>query len=205
MNTKLLFASLATLASTAGLAGFSSAAHAGNLEVGGQLQIAPAGSVEFSVDGDDDSESVDTDTAFGLVGIVDYVINPNVSVGFAPRLVLGVAGDGADESATQLDLAARITGRLPVAPKVDLFAYLAPGYSFTFPPEEADELGTPSGPSVGVGAGAAFKVTPVISLVGELGYSWSFHGGTAEALGQEVDYDYKANFLHLGFGVKAAI
>jgi hypothetical protein len=202
MNTKLLFASV-TLASTAGLAGLTSSAHAGNLEVGGQLQLVPAGSLEFEVDGEGDSE--DTDTAFGLVGIVDYVINPNISVGFAPRLVLGVAADGADDSATQLDLAARITGRLPVAPKVDLFAYGAPGYSFTFPPEDADELGTPSGFSLGFGGGAAFKVTPVVSLVGELGYSLSFQSGTAEALGQEVDYDYNANFLHLGFGVKAAI
>jgi hypothetical protein len=204
MNTKLLFASV-TLASTAGLAGIASSAHAGGLEIGGQVQVAPVGSVEFAVDGDDDAESEDTSTAFGLVGIVDYVINPNISVGFAPRLLLGVQADGADESATQLDLAARVTGRFPVAPKVDLFAYGAPGYSFTFPPSDNDALGTPSGFSLGFGGGAAFKLTPVVSLVGELGYSLSFQGGTAEALGQEIDYDYKANFLHLGLGVKAAI
>lgn len=198
MNTKLILAAT-TLASTAGLAGLASSAHADKLEIGGQLQLLPLGSIEF------EDESEDTAVAFGIAGTVDYRVHPNISVGLAPRLILGVQADGAEESATQLDLAARITGHVPVAPKVDLFAFASPGYSFTFPPEESDALGTPSGFALGFGGGAAFKVSPTLAITGELGYSLSFQGGTAEVLGTELDYDYGTNFLHLGVGVKAAI
>jgi hypothetical protein len=203
MNTKLLFASV-TLASTAGLAGLASSAHAGGLSVGGQVQLIPV--AELTIDDGDDSESEDLNTTVGFAGIVEYAVHPNVSIGFAPRFIIGLEPDGAEDSASQLDLSARITGRLPVAPKVDLFAYAAPGYSLIFPPDnDLIDFGTPSGFILGFGGGAAYKVTPTLSVVGEVGYSLGFQSTTVEALGQEADADVKTNLLHIGLGVQAAL
>lgn len=207
MNTKILLASLATagLATTAGL----HSAHAENLAIGAQAQILPAGSVDIAV-GDED-ESFDLKTAFGIVGTVDYRVHPNFSVGAAPRLIFGVKPDEADEdsdSATQLDLAARLTGHFPVAPKIELFGYASPAYSFVFLPSEDgddDEADDPSGFALGFGAGAAFKVTPALSVVGEIGYTLGFQGSSVETPIGDFDVDFKTSFPHVGIGIQAAL
>jgi hypothetical protein len=203
MNTKLLFASV-TLASTAGLAGLASSAHAGNLEVGGQLQLLPVGEYTTDVTGED--TDFDTNAAFGIAGHIGYAITPNFSVGFAPRFILGIKPEDVDDadSATQLDLAVRLTGKFPVAPKVELFGYLAPGYSLVFFEDLPDDVSQPGGLVIGGAAGAAFKVTPTLAITGELGYTKGFQGTSLDAGDETVDISTSTSFLHLGVGVQTS-
>jgi hypothetical protein len=206
MNQKILIASLIGSASLLTAAHAAHAAPAGTIELGAQAQVLPLGSVS----GNDSDDDLDYSTSFGIQLQGDYFVHPNVSVGLAPRFILGLKPDvdGYDgDSASQLDLAARVTGHAPVAPKVDLFGFVAPGYSFVFLPDEANpfEIDNPSGFIVGLGGGASYQVTPSLAIVGELGYTLGFQGSTVELGSESTDVDYNSNFLHLGLGVKASI
>ena len=207
MNTKILVASLATagLASAFG----ASAAHAEGLKLGAQAQVLPFGSSLEIGDGDD-SEDLDLSTAFGIVGTVDYAVHPNIDIGLAPRLVLNIIPDEADDdddSATELDLAARVTGHALVAPKLDVFGYVAPGYSIVMLPEgdDDDAFDDPSGLILGLGAGVKYAVSPTLSVVGELGYQLGFQGTSIEFAGESFDADFKTNLVHFGVGIQAAL
>jgi hypothetical protein len=189
MNTKILVASLATagLASAFG----ASAAHAEGMKVGGQVQILPASELEG------ENASIDLKTAFALVGTFDYAVHPNIDIGAAPRIVLGLkpADFDADDSLTQYDLAARVTGHAQVAPAFQVYGFASPGFSIITSPDDDDD--SSSGLILGLGGGGAFAVTPRLSLVGELGYTLGF---------QSVDDNKVAtNLLHIGFGVKASL
>jgi hypothetical protein len=189
MNTKILLASLATagLASAFG----ATAAHAEGIKLGGQLQVLPASELEG------ENVSIDLKTSLALVGTFDYAVHPNIDVGAAPRIAFGLKPEeyDGDESLTQFDLAARVTGHTPVGAKVEVFGFVSPGYSIISSSDDDDDSST--GLILGLGGGAAFAVTPTIALVGELGYTLGF---------QSVDGDKAAsNLLHLGFGVQAAL
>ncbi len=202
MNTKLLFASIASLATTAGLASTASA----GVEVGAQLQLLPMG--ELSTEVGNQTFETDADPTFGIAANVGYAITPNISVGFAPRLILNIKGEDSDEdsdAATQLDLAARITGKLPVAPKLDLFAHVSPGYSLLFVDNLPDEASQPGGFGIAVGGGVGYKVTPTLSITGELGYSAAFLSSTTETPIGDVDANLDTSFFHLGVGLQAAL
>jgi hypothetical protein len=193
MNTKILVASLAT----AGLAITGSVAHAEGIELGAQLQVMPFGS-EVEVGAGDFSGSADLGTAFGIVGLADFAVHPNINIGAAPRLVFGIKGEDANEdadAATQLDLAARVTGHATVAPKLDVFGYASPGYSLIMIPDNEDD--NPAGFILGFGGGAGYAVTPSLSVVGELGYTLGFQGVD--------DVDFATKLLHIGVGIKAAL
>jgi hypothetical protein len=88
-----------------------------------------------------------------------------------------------------------------VAPKLDLFGFVSPGYSILSLPDSADELDSPTGLVLGFGGGAKYAVTPTLSVVGELGYQLGFQGTSVE--GQDIDL--KTDLLHIGVGIQAAL
>jgi hypothetical protein len=212
----------AFLVIAAGSAGGLPTAHAGPgtgpLHVGAEAQVLPLGELADSV-GD-----VDLVTSFAIAGLVDYAVHPNLHIGAAPRVIIGVRADDDDddteESSTQLDLAVRFTGRLPVSAGVDFLGYQAPGYSIFFLDEDANFYGVddPTGFILGLGGGAAVKVTPTLSVIGELGYTFGFQGtsgGVSDGDGGDPDGGgvvskasrdaFQTRFLHVGIGVQAAL
>ena len=172
-------------------------ASAGGLTAAAQVQLIPVGTLAFEGGGIDTSES--TDLAYGIGAQVDYWVNEQISVGFAPRFVLNLRPDSETESATQLDLAVRAQYNHPVNDQVKAFGFLAPGYSILSLPEEAGDL-SPKGLIIGLGAGVRYGVNDKLFVQGEAGYTLGFQGGTE----QGVDYTFKSNLLHLGVGLGAA-
>jgi hypothetical protein len=173
MNTKILLSSLAVTGLASTLA--ASAAHADKIKVGGQLQVLPALS-SLKAEGLGLDESASAEPAFGVLGTFDYAVHPNIDIGLAPRIVFGLKADSDADSATQFDLAARVTGHAQVAPKLDIFGFAAPGYSILSMPNWPDQVDQPSGLVLGFGGGAG---------------------------GQDVDVQTK--LFHLGVGIKAAL
>jgi hypothetical protein len=207
----------ALLVIASGLAGAVPTADAGPLHIGAEAQILPLGELA------DSTGDVGLATSFALAGLVDYAVHPNLHIGAAPRVIFGVRGDDddddTDESSTQLDLAVRVTGRLPVSAGVDFLGYLSPGYSILFLDEEANFYGVddPKGFILGLGGGAAVKVTPTLSVVAEVGYTFGFQGTSEGGSSDGVDPDggevvskaardaFQTRFLHVGVGVQAAL
>jgi hypothetical protein len=201
MKTKLVLASLLST----GVLSVASSASAGSVELGAEALVLPTGKLTIHND-DLGSANSDSRVAYGVSGLVDYVITPYLSVGFAPRYVMNIKSEQFDEDADgaqELDLAVRVTGRAPIGDRADLFVYGAPGYSFIFLPDNAvtDEIDSPQGFLVGVGGGAHFKLTPSLSLIGEVGYSFGFQ--QTEVLGQDVDA--QTDLMHVGVGVQAVL
>lgn len=200
MKAKLVLSSLVTVGVTAS----ASAAHAG-AELGAEAIIAPSG--EITVENDDvGSASGDSAVAYGVGGLLDFAITPNISVGFAPRYLFNIKGDGVDEdsdAASQLDLAVRVTGRAPLGSGAELFVYGAPGYSFIFLPDNElfEDIDSPQGLVVGAGGGARFRLGQGLALVGEVGYTWGFQNTTIF----DQDVDVKTNLLHVGVGLQAVL
>jgi len=179
-----------------GLATSASVAHAERVSVGGAVQLLPKGALAYEAGGVFFSN--DTATAFGFAGVVDYAIDPSFSVGLVPRYLVNVRGDHADEAATQLDLAARATGRAEATPQVAIFAFAAPGYSFLMPPR-GDQMS--SGFILGFGGGAEYRATTSLWISAELGYTIGFQSREVQA----VDLDFRSDFIHLGLGIRAEI
>jgi hypothetical protein len=200
-----------TIIAAAALAGLaaSATAHAGG-RVGAEVLLVPVGEATFDAPGED-AETADLAFAYGLGALAAYDVSPNFSIGFAPRLVLGIKGedDEGDEDITELDLAVRFTGHFPLAPGgAELQLHAAPGYSWLFLPdvgEGPDVLGTPSGLVIGLGAGISVPVAPNVALVGDLTYTFGFQGTTVEGFGEEIDLELSIDTAQLGFGLQAKI
>jgi outer membrane protein with beta-barrel domain len=183
----------ALVAAAVGTLAVSSVAHAGGARVGGNLELLPVGTISAS-DGSD-SESADLDPAFGIGGSAELDVHPNVSVGAAPRFILGVKTESSEKSAKELDLMLRVTAHVPVSPTMQLYGYASPGYSMIFLPDNDDE--NPKGFALGFGAGAAYAITDRAFVTGELGYQLGFQALKIQGTSLDLTTDY----LHLGVGV----
>ena len=172
-------------------------ASAGGLTGAAQVQLVPVGTLAFEAGNVDDSES--TEIAYGFGGQVDYWVNDNISVGFAPRVLLNIKPDGESDSASQIDLAARVQYNAPVNEQVKAFGFVAPGYSILSLPDAAGDL-SPKGFILGFGGGVRYGLDEKLFVQGEAGYTLGFQGGTE----QGTDYTFKTNLLHLGVGVGSA-
>jgi hypothetical protein len=200
-----------TIIAAAALAGIaaSATAHAGG-RVGAEVLLVPVGDATIDAPGEQ-AETVDLAVAYGLGALAAFDVSPNFSIGFAPRLVLGIKGedDEDDEAITELDLAVRFTGHFPLAPGgAELQIHGSPGYSWLFLPDIGDDddlLGTPSGLVIGVGAGISVPVADNVSLVGDLTYTFGFQGTTVEGFGEEIDLELSIDTAQLGFGLQAKI
>lgn len=172
-------------------------ASAGGLTGAAQVQLLPVGTLAFEAGGMDDSES--TEVAFAIGGQIDYWVNENISVGFAPRYILNIKPDGAEDTATQLDLGARVQYNAPVNPQTKAFGFVSPGYSMLMLPDAAGDI-SPKGFILGFGGGVRYGMNDKMFVQGEAGYTLGFQGGTE----QDIDYTFKTNFLHIGVGIGSA-
>jgi len=164
------------------------------IAVGAQLELLPLGTFHLATS--QFSQDQSAEVAYGISGSFDYAVHPNISIGFAPRLALNVIPTDTTDGhpAKQLDLRARVKAHTKVAPGVEAYGFLAPGYSMLF--SEGD---TASGLAIALGAGATYDLSPTTYLSGEIGYQFGFQSDTVA--GQNMDVH--ARYLHLGFGAGA--
>jgi hypothetical protein len=122
----------------------------------------------------------------------------------------GHEGEGWEENFTEVDLAARVTGRLPItASGAELQLHVAPGYSWMI--ESDDSMTTPKGRSVGVGFGLAVPLSAQLSLVGELGMVFGNHhtdkrgffGPNQPPTVRTIEYSFDT--VRIGLGVQATL
>jgi hypothetical protein len=169
------------------------AAAEGQTRLSGRFDLLPSGEIRIAAQGN--SLENDTETALGLGASLEFAVAPNISIGFAPRMLFNIKGDGGSDSAKQLDLAARGKAHFPVSPRAELFGFISPGYSMLFLPDDGEDL-SPKGLIIGIGGGADIMIGPTSFITLELGHTWGFQGGTE----QGIKYTLATNFLHLGFG-----
>jgi hypothetical protein len=172
------------------------------VRIGGELALLPLGTLSVQVGSD--KSSFDSKVTLGVGGVLQIPLNEILTIDFAPRIVFNVKSDDDTDSATELDLRARLTAGGHVAPNTRLYAALEPGYSFLFLPTDPPagvEMSTPSGLTFGVAAGAMFRVSRGVHLTTEIGYQFGFQGTTVSAAGQSVDLDLTTSFLHFAGGV----
>lgn len=162
------------------------------MRLGGDLRLNPIGKIKIG--SGDRSSSTDTVIALGFVGHADYVISPNLMIGLMPQVLFNVKGENDDDSATQLDLMARLTGMFPLNEGLNLFGYGAGGYSFIFVPDLDDD---PNGLVLDLGGGASYSLGPTTQLNFDLGYQLGFQGVSVN--GRSIDI--QTNFLHFGVGI----
>jgi hypothetical protein len=166
----------------------------GRMRLSFSVVPAPLGSVETTVPiiG---HVSADTAVAFGLRPAFDYSINDYFFVGFAPQFLLNVKGDDSNGSAGKaLDLQLRIGGHAPVADRVHLYGYLAPGYSIIFPPSGNDNA---TGFVLGVAVGAMYAISDKLFAAADIGYQLGYQEYTF----QGADFDFHLRYLLIGLGI----
>ncbi len=140
--------------------------------------------------------SSDAAFAFGLAPFFDYSVHPNFFIGVSPQYIFNVKGkDDTGSAGKEFDILLRLGGNAPVADRLQLYGYLAPGYSVIILPSGTG-LDNPKGFVLGVHAGGMLDVTPALFVNAELGYQVGFqsisqNGRTA---------DLKSNFFQIGLG-----
>ena len=178
----------------------ASAAPESTVWLGGGLGLSPTGTLKAEIPAANFMISGDTATAYGISGLFEARVTPNISIGFAPNLIFNVKGADETDSATEIDLPLRLAAGADVAPSVRLYGFASPGYSILFPPDGGD-VGNPSGFMIGFGGGAGFLVAPNVMVTGELGYQLRFLSATPRG----VEVTYKSNYLTLGLGIVAGL
>lgn len=163
--------------------------------IGAELSLLPFGTLEARAG--DVTITNDTAIATGIGGMLQHPINRNVTVEFAPRVLLHVKGEGAERSATELDLRVRLTAGGYPTPGLRFYGAVAPGYSMMFLRDDMEDTTTPNGFIIGLAAGAAFDVAVKTKLTVETGYQLGYQA--AKVLGKDIDL--RANLLHFALGV----
>jgi opacity protein-like surface antigen len=177
-------------------------APASGMRAAAQVEMLPLGSGKTTSDGS--SMSRDTATAYGVTAMFDYAINPYLSVGVAPRLLLNVKSSDASAGETankELDLRARITGRLPIQPGLELYAALTPGYAIVMSGQ--DGVNSATGFSLGGAVGATYDLTRSMFVGAEVGYQRAFTSQEQMILDQKLSLDLELSYLHVGIGAGA--
>lgn len=163
------------------------------LWLGGHLGVSPIGTQKTEALGL--STSVDTATAFELGGRAEFQVTPLVTIGFAPSILLGVKAKGADRASSELDLPLRLALGGPIAPRIRLYGFAAPGFSIGFPPSGTGDAPHATGFLIGFGGGVGVRVAPRFSLHGELGYQFRFLSETDRVAGQSIDVSGQLDYL----------
>jgi hypothetical protein len=180
------------------------------VSLGAQIELLPYGQIS----GGTDSATIDSDAAFayGVAANLDFHVNRYLSIGLAPRMILNVTSKDADDdqedddALKQVDARVRVKGTFPVAPVVDLYGYVAPGYSWIladqnkFGPLTIDDA---SGLVVAFAAGASFDLSPGFFLNAEVAYQLGFQTTTASVGDLDGDFDFKSDYLSIGLGAGA--
>lgn len=180
-------------------AGTPVAAPASKMRAQAQIEMLPLGEGKVSAGGD--SSTSDAEVAYGISAAFDYAVTPFLSIGVAPRMILNVTSEDSDEdsdSDTEVDLRARILAHYPIAPKLEAYAYVAPGFSIVLP--AASEADNATGFGIGGAAGVTYDVSPALFLNGELGYQKAFTSTEVMLGAAKVDVDLDLSYFHVGVG-----
>ena len=168
--------------------------HKGVLQV--QFEMMPVGKLSLKgqvgdilIDGSNDAA-----LAGGISARMEYDVLPFLSIGASPRIIFNVKGDDATDSLTEVDLRARVTGHYHVLPSLEIFGFVAPGYSLLLPKSGTLE-NYPRGFSIGAGAGVNLDVSNDTFVSLEGGYQMGFQKF------QEEDFELRTDYLHVGVGV----
>jgi hypothetical protein len=191
--------SLATSSAFAQEAGAPASDASPKMRLGAQVEVLPVGSGKATVG--DTSMTNDAAVAYGVTGTFDYALTPYLSVGVAPRLVLHVTPDNAQpgqDADKELDLRARLLGHVAVAPKLELYASIAPGYAIVMNSE--DGVGNSSGFAIGGAAGVTYDLSPRMFLSGEVGYQRAFTSTDLTVGNQTISGDLALSYMHVGLG-----
>ncbi len=166
-------------------------------KLGAQLELIPVGNIAIKagpIDG-----NTDTSTAYGVGMNFDYDLTPNISVGAAPRIIFGIASDkekGDVDTTEEIDLRARVVAHFPVADKLQVYGFAAPGFAISTNASADKDLTNPTGFLIAFGGGATYDVSPSMFLSAEAGYQLSFQSVTE---GNSTG-DWNTKFLSVGFG-----
>jgi hypothetical protein len=177
---------------------------ANNFQVGVAFLPMLLGKVATGPSGSDTSSNLDF--AYGVGLSFGYRVLAGLSVGIAPQVVFHLtskdsAGYSVIDSEKEYDLLARIAYAYTVAPKVDVYAEILPGYSFLTYNQILQGSKAPKahGVVLGGGLGVAFAISERFFVNAGVGYQQGFqvsHGIS--------DRDVKTKFVRiaLGGGVK---
>jgi hypothetical protein len=178
--------------------GNSASGAAPRMRVQAQVELLPIGSGKIAVGGT--SMTADSAIAYGVSAMFDYAVTPYLSIGVAPRLVFNVAPDDAegDNADKELDLRARLLGHYPVAPRLELYAALTPGYAIVM--SGTDGVNNATGFAVGGSAGLTYDLSPKAFISGEVGYQRAFTSTDMRVGGQSISADLDLSYMHVGIG-----
>jgi hypothetical protein len=165
--------------------------------VGLNLVPAPFGKLKGSFSGPLGTVSSEFDAAFafGFHPYVDYIVAPPYFfLGFAPQFLFNVkANSGGGDAARELDLLLRLGAQAPIADRIQLYGYIAPGYSVVTPPRGSDS----SGFVLGFHGGAWYDVTAQFFVNAQIGYQFGF-----QSVSSSVDLGTNYFMFGLGGGVR---
>ncbi len=169
---------------------------AGPTLLGVMFELLPVGTLSATPSGGS-NVSADTVFAVAVAPFIDGPLSPYVALGFSPQMVFRVKGDGSsNESAKELDLRARLTGRVPLSPRVRVFGRFSPAFSIVFlpspPATSSNQPSDPKGFLMDFSVGTEVAVLPNLFVVTDLGYQAGFLSS--------LDGDLHTSYLHLGAG-----
>lgn len=167
----------------------------GRMRLSFSIVPGPLGSLETNLGGQ--KVSTDTAVAFGLRPAFDYSINKYLFVGFGPQFLFNVKADSGGDAGKAVDLLLRVGGHAPVADNVQLYGYLAPGYSIYYPPTGNED---PSGFVLGVAVGALFSINERLFASADIGYQLGYQEATV--FGADIDVHLRYLLIGLGIGMK---
>ncbi len=167
--------------------------------LGVMFELLPVGTVTFNPPDGDSSDTVYADSLFAVAvaPFFDVAVSPYVALGVSPQAIFRVNSDkSAEKSAKQFDFRFRLTGRLPLSPRVRAFARVSPAYSVIqlppLPPRTTGSRSNPQGFLINVAVGLEVAVLPNLFVVTDLGYQAGFQNS--------VDGDTRTSYLHIGAG-----
>jgi hypothetical protein len=173
----------------------------GSLWLGGGIELLTAGGV--STDGFGGTVSTDLTNATGLVGNFDYqasdLFTIRVTAGYA--FGMKVSGDTGD-SASAIDVRLGGTVGKEVAPRVRLYGLAQLGYSSIRGNSNNGDVPDASGPTLTLGGGGAYDLSPKLRLYFELAYEFGYED---HDYGNGRSFEYHVHYLELGVGVQASI
>jgi opacity protein-like surface antigen len=204
MTIRMILAAgaLGTLLSSSAFAddeSISASAAAPKMRAQAQFELLPLGTGKQSIGGQ--SMSQDAALAYGISAAFDYAVTPYLSVGLAPRLVLNIKPSDQEGGTTdkEIDLRARVLGHVAVAPGLEIYGAVSPGYAFVLP--GTDGVDTAKGFAIAGAAGLTYDVSPALFLGAEVGYQRAFTSADImTAPGQKVSTDLDLSYMHIGIG-----
>src|SRR5882757_126287 len=159
------------------------------LRLGLNLVPMPFGSFKATSLGTEISTA--TAFGFGIMPTIDYLLTPYFFAGFAPQFTFNVKSkNGGEDASHATDLLLRLGGNAPVADKIELYGYLAPGYSIISSSGGGDSA---TGFTLGFHGGGIYDISPPVFANVELGYQLGFQ--------KLHSFDTKLNYFQVGLGI----